>query len=568
MKSLKFRLFLLPFLITALFLSACDDDSSSSGVSYSGQGSVTFIIRGRIGDHDTVEATVYNENDEPQKVLTWSKDDIPEQIDEITAGPSQKLVILRLDGNGIVLYRGESARFNLKNNQTRELGDIVLSLFQPRLLSPSNGTYLNGDLINFEWEVVEGADGYRFIVKKGQAKIIDEIVITNQYQIEHFYEYVSVAGNQVDSSMGEIAFSDTEQEESYIDTAGNYPTGQDADYHTEESTYMKYYANGADYITQNNKPISYSWEVTAVNIDGKEGKEKSRNFDLIWGVVKDSNTGLVWEIKTTDGSIHDTTNTYSWNELQDHVTELNNMNFNGINTWRIPRLKELLTLVNHQDFRIAVDIAVFINCGKADYWTSTYYAKDTEHVWTVDFSDGRIFLQPINILYSEDSIDHLPLRAVSGTFPVIENPEERFIDNDDGTISDQSTGLMWQKISTATESWGEGLEYCESLILKKTNEWTNNEDTIETDIKYSDWRLPNKNELLTIVDYSSTADSVCYLPGTEPSGYWTSTTYQGDRNYLNAWAIDFETGMLLTTYKALDAGQFYYVRAVRGGLTE
>ena len=89
-----------------------------------------------------------------------------------------------------------------------------------------------------------------------------------------------------------------------------------------------------------------------------------------------------------------------------------------------------------------------------------------------------------------------------------------FVDNSDGTISDTSTGLMWQKATApGTYTWEQALTYCENLTLPAGG--------------YSDWRLPNRNELQSIVDYSryNPAIDTTFFPGTVASYYWSSTTY-------------------------------------------
>jgi hypothetical protein len=99
-------------------------------------------------------------------------------------------------------------------------------------------------------------------------------------------------------------------------------------------------------------------------------------------------------------------------------------------------------------------------------------------------------------------------------------PEPRFTDNGDDTIIDNLTGLMWTKdayLPGTTMNWYQALDFCNNLNLGG----------------YSDWRLPNVNELESLVnaDESSNAtwlnkqgfinvvcDNQFYL------GYWSSTT--------------------------------------------
>lgn len=119
------------------------------------------------------------------------------------------------------------------------------------------------------------------------------------------------------------------------------------------------------------------------------------------------------------------------------------------------------------------------------------------------------------------------------------------IDNGDGTVTDTVTGLMWQQITTETMPWKNALIYCDDLDLAD----------------YDDWRLPDRNELGTIVDYSryNPAIDLSVFFETPPSGYWSSTVYADDAN--NAWRVHFYTGHINASYKLNSC----YVRAVRGG---
>ncbi|NIP99572.1 MAG: DUF1566 domain-containing protein, partial [Nitrospinaceae bacterium] len=72
----------------------------------------------------------------------------------------------------------------------------------------------------------------------------------------------------------------------------------------------------------------------------------------------------------------------------------------------------------------------------------------------------------------------------------------RFIDNQDGTVTDVQTGLMWTREDTwLTEaqwvSWDEALRYTHDLSYRKF-------------AGYNDWRLPEQEELLTLVDNEHT----------------------------------------------------------------
>ena len=72
-----------------------------------------------------------------------------------------------------------------------------------------------------------------------------------------------------------------------------------------------------------------------------------------------------------------------------------------------------------------------------------------------------------------------------------------FIDNGDSTVTDSSTGLMWQQTESVEWNWVQALKYCEDLALAG----------------YSDWRLPNYKELSSLIDdarYSPDIDTASF----------------------------------------------------------
>ena len=103
-------------------------------------------------------------------------------------------------------------------------------------------------------------------------------------------------------------------------------------------------------------------------------------------MVRDNVTGLIWEVKTDDGSIHDKDNTYFWYDFQDvFIATLNSQNFGGQNDWRLPTIKELSTLV---DSSIpypgpTIDTDYFPNTQSSTYWSSPTDANYPSSAWGV-----------------------------------------------------------------------------------------------------------------------------------------------------------------------------------------
>lgn len=77
-----------------------------------------------------------------------------------------------------------------------------------------------------------------------------------------------------------------------------------------------------------------------------------------WVMVRDNMTGLIWEVRTDDGSVHDKDNTYTWydsnpetngedagthgdgTDTVDFIKALNDANFGSYLDWRFPTIKE------------------------------------------------------------------------------------------------------------------------------------------------------------------------------------------------------------------------------------
>jgi hypothetical protein len=169
---------------------------------------------------------------------------------------------------------------------------------------------------------------------------------------------------------------------------------------------------------------------------------------------------------------------------------------------------------------VAAWVAGAVNC-RAE--TLSYPIVDTGQV--------RCYSEAGEILYPEAG------KAFSGQDAQFTGIPFSFTDNGDGTVTDQNTGLMWQKVpSSRGFSWKDALAYAENC----------------THAGHDDWRLPTVKELQSIVDYSGVFPAVdsrfkCTAI-TNESGqvdfpyYWTSTSAQFSSHrpgYYYAWYVAF-----------------------------
>jgi hypothetical protein len=144
-------------------------------------------------------------------------------------------------------------------------------------------------------------------------------------------------------------------------------------------------------------------------------------------------------------------------------------------------------------------------------------------------------------------------------------PNPRFTDNDDGTVTDNLTKLIWLKDAgcAVAKNWADALTFCNTLASGNCG--------LSDGSQAGDWRLPNLRELHSLLHYGFTPT----LPNTAGTGpwtegdpftnvpdywYWSSTTYMhSPPDY--AWHVTMHTGDVT----AADKLNALPVWPVRGG---
>ncbi len=147
----------------------------------------------------------------------------------------------------------------------------------------------------------------------------------------------------------------------------------------------------------------------------------------------------------------------------------------------------------------------------------------------------------------------------------------RFVDNANGTVTDNLTGLTWeQKTDDDTVhdkdnlySWSSGLGRADGSVFTDFLMSLRNSDGCFTG--QCDWRLPTRDELQTILlEPYPCATSPCINQAlfgpTQSNLYWSATT--SATNPLEAWFVLFNEGSAGSYTKTIAV----YARAVRGGL--
>ncbi|PJZ59253.1 DUF1566 domain-containing protein [Leptospira barantonii] len=215
-------------------------------------------------------------------------------------------------------------------------------------------------------------------------------------------------------------------------------------------------------------------------------------------------------------------------------TQNSGAGYSGITTWRMPSIYELTRFANTEN-PTGTDTANFPGSPNVNFYSGTPYAPSPANTgWFIQVNAG--FYDQLNSLSST-----MAIRCVSGT--ALSTPS--LTNNGDGTITDNRSGLVWQggAGSGGLSNWQGALTYCDGLNLAGRT-----------------WRLPNVNELHSIVDHTVTNPSInsTYFPGTVSQYYWTSSTPKTNLTY--ASAVFFNSGLIGGNGKT----NSLYVRCVAG----
>ena len=136
-----------------------------------------------------------------------------------------------------------------------------------------------------------------------------------------------------------------------------------------------------------------------------------------------------------------------------------------------------------------------------------------------------------------------------------------YTNNLDGTITDNTTGLMWEKLTNDSSIHDKDYTYSWANAFAVKIAALNSANFAG----HNDWRLPNINELQTLANYGTFNPAIdpAFNNGvdsfTQSSVYWSSTTVAGFPS--RASFVNFFNGFVSPNFKS----NVFFVRAVRGG---
>ena len=279
--------------------------------------------------------------------------------------------------------------------------------------------------------------------------------------------------------------------------------------------------------------------------------------------VTDNLTGLMWPINANLAG-----GTKTWNDAVD----FSSLTLCGYSDWRLPNVNELESLIDASQSNPVLPAGhPFTNVQSGRYWSSTTGAFDSNYAWFVNIgygsvdsgskTDGTLYVWPVRESQAT-AVAQVWRTGQTVSYRTGDDgdlkkgapwPSPRFVVSGD-CVTDKLTGLMWSKYADPDgtyKTWQQCFDHINTLTL----------------CGHSDWRVPNRKELMSLVD-RSTHDPA--LPAGHPfldvpDHYpWSSTTYAASKS--RAWLLSMKYGNVASSAKTAASFSLWPVRtAVAGG---
>ncbi len=194
-----------------------------------------------------------------------------------------------------------------------------------------------------------------------------------------------------------------------ITWGGNYPVGNNSTCAGEEIGGQDC-SHGRDATSNNDSDGHAGFSFTKLGANGNPLANQAADYATTpWACVQDNVTGLIWEVKTNDGGLHDQNDTYTCDNTnpatycntETYVARVNAAGWCGKSDWRMPTIKELEGIVSLGTFAPAIDTGYFPNTPyDSVVWSRSPDASGWADAWLVDFYDGN---STIHIRYTYGS---------------------------------------------------------------------------------------------------------------------------------------------------------------------
>lgn len=230
-------------------------------------------------------------------------------------------------------------------------------------------------------------------------------------------------------------------------------------------------------------------------------------------VVLDNFTGLTWQriVEQSYGPVCDNS-TEGCTQVQ-AKTYCDELSYGSQSDWRLPNQRELISLLDLNiidppttQFPAYVNDSCWTSSAEPTHQTAGRWAGIAGGAFSDGFITDRHNARCVRgPRFDSNPEDQPPRYFVYGTAP-------------EQVVLDRATSLLWQYTHAEDLTWSQALAYCEGLSYGG----------------FSNWRLPDRFELHSVLNVEPGAYTITDLPNTEQTVHWSSTTLAGAFEY--AWA--------------------------------
>jgi len=261
-----------------------------------------------------------------------------------------------------------------------------------------------------------------------------------------------------------------------------------------------------------------------------------------WSCVRDKVTGAMWEVKTSDGGLHDGGARFKNRgngrpgDASYYVQAVNAAGLCGASDWRLPTRREMESLV---DFSVAeggpmIDNAWFPYSAAALHWTSSsakVNGGSQAYRWAVNFYNGQT-------IWYGGQYGEFAVRLVREGRPL---PAHRWVPNE-GEVLDKSTGLVWRRCAEGQAWSGGACQGTPATFLTVADAVDHAKAQALASGKA--WRTPNVKELSSLADTSLRYPAVDpgAFPGFQYGVFHSGTHWAAGPVY--SWRVSFAEGQV------------------------
>jgi hypothetical protein len=300
-------------------------------------------------------------------------------------------------------------------------------------------------------------------------------------------------------------------------------------------------AEGQDFFGQD---AQHGWDVN----HGASLRYERMTSEANQPIVRDNVTGLEWQgcLAGVWGTSCDRgkVKVVPWNDAVEYCDKLRWL---GYEDWRLPDPYELSSVIDSGRHSPTLDPTIFPGGPLLELWSLSSFAGESNHAWRVSFERGGV---SYDLKGNRNQLRCVRGGPFHGRRFFVKNPLG------DRVVQDSLAGLMWQGCEAGSAGadcatgapkeydWKQALSYCEGLSYAG----------------HADWRLPNRAELLSMVDFRRSSPCVdeTVFPADSVGWIWSSSSRPS--NVSRAWYVRLENGLFYSG----DKGDASRVRCVRG----